>query len=85
MREEIEKTITEKMDEMNPNLNEIYSNNGIKITEMVDNQNKNIEEERKRKILLSILKEANDNGNHIDYNEQMSIEELESLAKNIEV
>ncbi len=85
MREEIENTIQEKLEEINPNLKEIYSDESKTINDMVNQQNENVNIEKKRQLILSILKEAKESGIDIDYNEEMSLEELETLAKNIEV
>ena len=52
---------------------------------MVDKQNEIVSDQKKRQVCLSILQEANARGVNINYNEKMSTEELENLAKSVEV
>ena len=79
MREEIEDIINNKLDGINS------KNNGNEIKEMVDKQNEIVSDQKKRQVCLSILQEANARGVNINYNEKMSTEELENLAKSVEV
>lgn len=85
MRDDIENLIDKKMDGINPSLNDIYSDNTVAISKLVEEQNLKVEENNKRKLLLSILEDANNNGFSIPYQENMSLEELEELAKDIEL
>lgn len=85
MKDYIKQSINQKLGEINPSLKEIYSDNTSKINEMVNQQNKIVDEQKKRKLFLSILEEAKKNGMDIVYNEEMSTDELEELARSIEV
>lgn len=85
MRDDIENLINQKMNDLNPSLDDIYSDNSHSISKMVEEQNYKVEENNKRRLLLSILNDANKNGFSIPYHENMSLEELEELASNIEI
>lgn len=85
MRDEIENFINQKMDEINPSLNDIYSDNSDTILKKVEEQNLKVDENNKRKLLLSILEDANHNGFSIPYHENMSLDQLEELARKVKI
>lgn len=85
MKEELEAIIQEKMDEINPNLTDLYVSHEEEVQDVVQKQNQAVEEEKKRRIYLSLLEEAKENGLDIPFDESMTTQELEDLARNIEV
>lgn len=80
MREEIEALINEKLDKVDPLLVDFYSNkntkNGLNIK--IENQNKNTEE-KKRKKLLEKVNTLSKNNPEIIYDQNISIEDLEKI------
>lgn len=85
MKEELEQIINTKLNEIEPGLREIYNDNASLIDDLVKKQNNNISEKKKRNLYLSLLKKAKDQGNSINYDENMSTQELENIINNMEV
>lgn len=85
MKDDIKQVINDKLVNIDTSIKEIYNDNASKIDNMVEAQNSYVDEQQKRNIYLAILKEASKSGKNITYNEEMTTEELENLAREIEV
>ncbi len=86
MKEEIKNTIDDIFNNQNPTLNDIYSNNTKEdISNLVNNQNEKATEDiMYRKELFDKLQEIKDLGFKIEYNDQMTNEELENLINSVQ-
>lgn len=83
MKEEIDNIIDEEMGNIDVNsMDELI--NG-KIMEKIQRQNEIADENKRRAIILKLLKEAKESGQDIDYNESMSTDELEDKAREITI
>ena len=83
MREDIEKEINDVFNSTS-NINDLYTNNEEKISELVDNQNeKAIKDIKYRKELLDKLDSLKELGFIIDYNDKMTNEELEDIINSV--
>lgn len=85
MREEIKDLIDEKIGEVNVDLNDFYTDSSSDISKKVEDQNQKVLNDKKRKTYLSVLKDANQNGLSIPFRDDMSLEELEELARSVEI
>lgn len=83
MKEEIDNIIDEEMGNIDVNsMDELI--NG-KIMEKIQRQKEIADENKRRAIILKLLKEAKESGQDIDYNESMSTDELEDKAREITI
>ena len=83
MKEEIDNIIDEEMENIDVNsMDELI--NG-KIMEKIQRQKEIADENKRRAIILKLLKEAKESGQDIDYNESMSTDELEDKAREITI
>jgi len=80
MREEIEAIINEKLDKVEPLLEDFYSNKNI-INQKIEEQNKSIEEKKQLLEKVNLLAEKN---KEIIYDENSSIEDLEKIINKYE-
>lgn len=85
MKDDIKQAINNKLANIDTSIKEIYNDNASKIDDMVEAQNSYVDEQQKRSIYLAILREASQSGKNVTYNEEMTTEELENLAREIEV
>ena len=85
MREEIENSLNEAFNNINPSLNDIYQNPKEEISNLVENQNtKTLEEIEYRKELFNKLEEIKSLGFIVEYNDNMTNEELEDIINSIQ-
>ena len=73
MKEEISNTIEQELKNIEINKNE-------SINKEIENK---VEEHNKKIRIIKLLKEAKENGQLIDYNDNMTLEELEEKAREI--
>ena len=73
MKEEISNTIEQELKNVEINQNEL-------INKKIENK---VEEHNKKIRIIKLLKEAKENGQLIDYNDNMTLEELEEKAREI--
>lgn len=79
MKEEITNAINEKLDEINPTLEDIYN------SQIITNKIEKIRKENGeyKRDLIKILDNLKNMGVEIEYSEEMSIEELENIVDKI--
>lgn len=83
MREEIENSLNDAFKDVNNSLNDFYPDNN-KINDLTNNQNIKAEENVKyRKELFDKLDSLKELGFIIDYNDNMTNEELEDIINSI--
>lgn len=87
MKNEIEDLINEQFSNMDTSLEDLYTNNSIyeSIENQANVQNETIQKEEYRQDLLKRLEAAKEMRCELDYNENMSIEELENILNSIKI
>ena len=84
--EEIKDIIDEELNKIEPKLTDIYNNSqDITIKDKIEALNKATSNVERRNDLLGVLKRLKELGYEVDYNESMSLEELEELVNNVEM
>ena len=81
MREEIEKIINEKFNDNNLVIDK-HNEGNKNIIELVNKQNEKINNEKYKRSLLDQIKQMKELDINIEYDETMSIKELEEIINN---
>ena len=85
MKEEITQKIEEELKKINPSIEDLYRDTSSEIKKMVEKQNEEVKNQQKKEKILKVLKDAKESGINLEYSEEMSLEELDAIARNIEV
>lgn len=81
MDEELTKLIDDKLDSIDPSFENIY-NSTDELDEMIKNQNDKVKYRSDLLKALNILKEKHYD---VEFNDKMSIEELENILNNVNI